>query len=142
MLHWRAGLFFCVFLLWIAVTGMLLNHARSLGFQNVHIEMPLILAAYNMNVPDDYVEKIDILQDSTVVHTQDGKLELSPSDDVQQHVAHFYRGDGITLEKLVLDLHTGKVFGLAGTVFSDLTALAIIFLTLSGLYILWKRRHP
>jgi uncharacterized iron-regulated membrane protein len=46
--------------------------------------------------------------------------------------------------KLIKELHTGKLGGLAGKLLVDSTSLAILALTLSGLY-LWAwpriRRH-
>jgi len=49
-----------------------------------------------------------------------------------------YRGAGLSLERLLLDLHSGRFFGSAGVLVYDLLALAIGFLAISGL-ILWAR---
>jgi len=49
-----------------------------------------------------------------------------------------YRGAGLSLERLLLDLHSGRFFGSAGVLIYDLLALAIGFLAISGL-ILWAR---
>lgn len=104
MLHWRVGLVASLFILIIAITGILLNHSRAMGLHHIFLDHPLILSAYNMNVNEEL------------------------------------RGDGINLEKFILDLHTGKLFGIPGTLISDLAALALIFLTGSGLYNLWRRK--
>ena len=105
MLHWRIGLFASFFILWLAVTGLLLNHSRALGLHHIFIDNPIILSLYNMNVSEEL------------------------------------RGQGINLEKLVLDLHTGTIFKLPGKLLSDLAAIAMIFITLSGLYNLWMRKR-
>ena len=104
-LHWRIGLASAFFVLWLAVTGILLNHSRDWGLNHIFLDNPMILSAYNMDVEETL------------------------------------RGRGISLEKLVLDLHTGSVFGLSGKVISDLVAIALIFITLSGLYNLWMRKR-
>jgi hypothetical protein len=49
-----------------------------------------------------------------------------------------YRGDGLSLERLLLDLNSGRIFGPIGLFVYDLLALTLGFLTLSGL-VLWLR---
>ena len=44
----------------------------------------------------------------------------------------------MSLERLLLDLHSGRFFGSAGVLVYDVLALAIGFLAISGL-ILWIR---
>lgn len=105
MLHWRIGLAASFFILWLAVTGLFLNHSRTMGLDHIFMDHPFILSLYGMNVSEEL------------------------------------RGQGINLEKFILDLHTGSVFGLSGKILSDLAALAMIFITLSGLYNLWMRKR-
>ena len=103
-LHWRVGLIAVFFIIWLAVTGLLLNHSRTFGLDHIFLDHPVILSAYNMNVEEEL------------------------------------RGRGINLEKFILDLHTGNFFGIPGKFISDLAAIALIFLALSGLYSLWMRK--
>ncbi|MGF1548283.1 MAG: PepSY domain-containing protein [Thiotrichales bacterium] len=51
-----------------------------------------------------------------------------------------YPGAGVTLERLLLDLHSGRLFGRAGVLLFDAVALIIIALALSGVGITWLRR--
>ena len=139
-LHWRVGLIAAFFIIWLSITGVLLNHSRSLGFHEYYSENSFILSAYNMNVPEGYIENIEKKDGQVLVTTQDETLTLSEGDNVEQEVARSYRGEGVNIEKIILDLHTGKIFGLSGTVISDLAALALLFLTFSGLYNLWRRK--
>lgn len=44
------------------------------------------------------------------------------------------------LERVVIDIHSGKFFGFPGTLFMDLTALATIFLIATGIYTWYKNR--
>lgn len=46
---------------------------------------------------------------------------------------------GPTLEQVILDTHSGRLFGMAGVYFADVIALLTIVLTLMGVY-LWYRR--
>ena len=51
-----------------------------------------------------------------------------------------WRGRGLTVERLLLDLHSGRILGGAGPLLMDLVALFLIVLSLSGL-ILFKLRN-
>jgi len=53
-------------------------------------------------------------------------------------ISQQYRGNGPSLERLMLDLHSGRIFGPIGILVYDLLALAIGFLAISGL-VLWVR---
>jgi hypothetical protein len=51
-----------------------------------------------------------------------------------------YRGRALTWERVLLDLHAGRIFGRHGVWLSDATAFALIFLSCSGL-VGWLRRR-
>lgn len=51
-----------------------------------------------------------------------------------------YRGRGLSVERLLVDLHAGRIFGAFGTWLVDLTAIACLGLAVSGLW-LWSRRR-
>jgi len=59
-------------------------------------------------------------------------------DELRQAIAHSYRGQGPSVERVLLDLHSGRIFGTAGVIVYDLLALALGFLAFSG-FILWLR---
>lgn len=59
-------------------------------------------------------------------------------DAIQVSITSLYRGDGLSLERVLLDLHSGRIFGSIGVLIYDLLALALGFLSISGL-ILWFR---
>jgi len=59
-------------------------------------------------------------------------------DGLQEAVTGSYRGEGPSLERLLLDLHSGRIFGTIGVLVYDLLALALGFLSISGL-VLWFR---
>lgn len=76
----------------------------------------------------------------------DGQAAATPTwatsttapEPLQEAIARHYRGSGPSLERFLLDLHSGRIFGSIGILVYDLLALAIAFLALSGL-ILWAR---
>jgi len=55
-----------------------------------------------------------------------------------QAITQQYRGDGLSLERVLLDLHSGRIFGSMGLLVYDLLSLTLGFLAVSGL-ILWFR---
>lgn len=58
------------------------------------------------------------------------------SHNIQQHsLSH-----EIHWERLLLDLHSGRLFGSWGKYLMDFAALALIYLSLSGIYVWWKKR--
>ena len=62
---------------------------------------------------------------------------LAP-ETIQQAIGQHYRGDNLSLERLLLDAHSGRIFGTIGILVYDLLALAVGFLALSGM-LLWLR---
>jgi uncharacterized iron-regulated membrane protein len=61
----------------------------------------------------------------------DAKLERA----LQNH----YRSEVLPLERLLLDLHSGRFFGSAGPWIMDAAAVLLVLLALSGTWI-WLRR--
>ncbi len=57
---------------------------------------------------------------------------------IHQAVTHQYRGDSLKLERVLLDAHSGRFFGSIGVFIYDLLALAVGFLSISGL-VFWFR---
>lgn len=51
-----------------------------------------------------------------------------------------YRGKGLPLERVVLDLHSGRILGNAGVLLVDAAAILFLLLAISGIW-LWGRRR-
>jgi prepilin-type processing-associated H-X9-DG protein len=66
--------------------------------------------------------------------------------NIYQTTLEQYRGKGLTLERIILDMHSGRLLGNWGIYFTDLIAIFMIFLAASGLW-LWgvrifkKKKH-
>lgn len=58
---------------------------------------------------------------------------------VYQQMLQLYRGKGLDLERVILDLHSGRLLNQGGVYFFDFIAIALIFLACSGLW-LWTVR--
>jgi hypothetical protein len=50
-------------------------------------------------------------------------------------------GDGVSYERVLQDLHSGRFFGLAGTVIVDAAAVVLLLLALSGVYLWFKLKR-
>jgi len=70
--------------------------------------------------------------------TPDWSFGESAPDLLHRTITQSYRGEGLSLEKLLLDFHSGRIFGPIGVIVYDLMALSIGFLAVSGL-LLWFR---
>lgn len=53
-----------------------------------------------------------------------------------------YRGEVLPIERVLLDLHSGRIFGRYGYLIMDIAAVLLILLALSGTLIWMKRRRP
>lgn len=51
-----------------------------------------------------------------------------------------FRGRGLTQERVILDLHSGRIFGEYGTYVMDAAAVALLWLSCSGLWVWWRLR--
>ncbi|NQY87294.1 MAG: PepSY domain-containing protein [Colwellia sp.] len=56
----------------------------------------------------------------------------------EQQASLAYRSQFLTLERIILDAHSGRILGFVGVLFMDAVAILLILLSLSGLYI-WIR---
>lgn len=63
-----------------------------------------------------------------------------PAAEHLQAIETRYRGRGLTVERVLADLHSGRIFATAGTLFMDLVAVCMIALSLSG-FVLWIRHN-
>ncbi len=52
-----------------------------------------------------------------------------------------YRGKGLSLERIILDLHSGRVFGPAGRWLADIAALLFILLAMTGIWMWFKTKQ-
>lgn len=61
------------------------------------------------------------------------------SNELQQELASYFHGNGITVERVLLDLHNGRILGRYGVWVIDLVGIFLVLIALSGFW-LWLRR--
>lgn len=61
-------------------------------------------------------------------------------DDLNTQLLQQYRGAGLPLERVLLDLHSGRLFGEVGVIIVDIAAIILLILALSGCWMWIKRR--
>lgn len=73
--------------------------------------------------------KWEKLADATAVSW----IDAAPlPENLKADLFRSHRGDGLSLHRVMLDIHSGRFFGKAGVYVVDFAALALLFLTLSG----------
>lgn len=60
-------------------------------------------------------------------------------EELQQDLLKQYRGSGLTIERVLLDLHSGRIVGAWGVYFVDLIALFLLILSCTGVW-MWSQR--
>lgn len=231
--HKRLGIITAAFVLFLSVTGLLLNHTTELDLSGKHVRSNWLLNWYDIEVSDKqksfvakayivtqlgerlylndkeiekgvenligvlplndqfviaYDQKLMLLNSSAelieVLSSVDGvpagmkNLGVGESDELVIHAAHGfytvdlesldwheedhmnatwsesidisqalfdrikeqYRGTGLPLERVVQDIHSGRILGQWGVYFMDFVSVLFIILAISGIY-MWCRRH-
>lgn len=59
--------------------------------------------------------------------------ETAPSEELLDAILEHHQGQGLSLYRVLLDLHAGRLFGWGGRTAMDLTAVAILLLVSSGI---------
>ncbi len=90
-----------------------------------------VMAAHGVYSAD---RDLVIWQDSPEAITVWVDSENLPAD-LYQHLLQKYRGYGLSLERVVLDLHSGRIFGQYGIYIMDAAAVLMLFLAFSGSWI-------
>jgi len=229
--HRSVGALAALFVLILAITGVMLNHTLDLKLEQRHLNWPWLLAHYGVAdvtadrvylLDDNVISQIDEqvfvdaqpvvkslkpiiggihLDDITVVASDDALILLSPEgeyietlgsaigipsniqniglfhglpvlqtrngmwrsdflleqwenislqgvswsepttmpDSVSKDLARYFHGEGITVERFVLDLHNGHILGAIGVWLLDFFGVLLVVLSLSGLW-MWLKR--
>ena len=127
-------------------------------------ELVEILAGFN-GLPAD-INRIGLLSGHPVLDTENGYFQgdaqllnwtpLTNNPAVQdtrwsvstnlpvataQQIASRYRGNGLTVERVILDLHSGRILGAFGPLLADLVAVIFILLAMTGIWMWFKTRR-
>ncbi len=63
----------------------------------------------------------------------------APPESFKRKVSRYYRAHALSMERVLLDLHSGRAFGPRGPLLMDFAALVMIFLSLSGPWLWWRQ---
>jgi len=97
---------------------------------------PVVQTRDGMRRADFMLEQWEYITLPAVSWSQNKDL---PEDIDQQLAAYFY-GKGISVERLVLDIHNGHIVDKYGVWLLDIIAILLVLLSLTGLY-LWFKHH-
>lgn len=68
-------------------------------------------------------------------------VAAAPPPALRERVIAAYRGEGLTLHRVIVDLHSGRIFGRVGIWVVDAAAIGLLFLTFSGVYSVIRGRR-
>jgi len=86
---------------------------------------------------DEHILDWDVTTNDDIVWTKEYKI----NSDERERLLTAYRGNGLKLERVLLDLHSGRIFGRYGIYLMDAAAIALLWLSLSGLWVWSSRRR-
>jgi hypothetical protein len=86
-------------------------------------------------IADEEILKWDTVDNAGITWSQSNELNETKRENLRKS----YRGEGLTLERVILDLHSGRILGQFGVYLMDAAAIALIWLSISGLWI-WLQR--
>jgi len=90
----------------------------------------------------EFVERVPGARDAADASGERLEMETAPTDEgIRQAILKHHQGEGLSLYRVLLDLHSGRLFGWGGRTVMDLTAVAIVLLVSSGLGG-WLRKSP
>jgi hypothetical protein len=89
----------------------------------------------------DYLSDENFLEWTTAPDTGIAwAVATPPAQQLAHALRKTWRGTGLSLERVLLDLHSGRILGKAGVWFVDAAALLFLLLAGSGVW-LWSRRR-
>ena len=59
----------------------------------------------------------------------------------EQKISKFFVGEGVSLEQIILDFHSGAVFQRAGKLFFDAVSILLIILSFSGIWLWYIKKR-
>lgn len=116
-------------------TGQSFSDIRRLG---VKYQRPVIETAEPLYyMADEHILDWDVIVDEGVIWSQPS----APDEQRMEQLRRAYRGNGLSLERVILDLHSGRIFGAYGIYLMDAAAIALLWLGSSGAWVWWSRRR-
>ncbi|MDF1644822.1 MAG: PepSY-associated TM helix domain-containing protein [Pseudomonadales bacterium] len=102
-----------------------------------------VLIRVGIDKSSSQVYKLNLEMAQWAIVTPVGQYEwpslLAIPSDLQAALLSDYRGTDISWERVLLDLHSGRLFGSVGNWLMDIVAVLILLLASSGLRLWWAR---
>ncbi len=132
-------------LLVVSPTGELIERIESAegvpaGMNRIGLTVSgqlVIRAAHGDYLPD--LEKLDWRKSATADVGWATPVTLPP--ELEKKLLQAYRGSGLPLERVILDLHSGRIVGQWGVYVVDGAALLFLALVITGLWMWVKQRN-
>ncbi len=86
---------------------------------------------------DEHILDWDVITNEGIEWTEKYTL----NEDEREKLLVAYRGNGLKLERVILDLHSGRIFGQYGIYLMDAAAIVLLWLSLSGFWVWSSRRR-
>ena len=127
----------------ISKEGYIINKENALPFtiKNIGINEDEMV----INDSEDKIwssESINGVWELTENRTVQWSIEGSITPINQEKIRKYFVGDGVSLEQVILDFHSGAIFQKAGKLFFDIISILLIILSFTGIW-LWtiKRKY-
>lgn len=92
--------------------------------------------------PDHFIGDADVTAfvpwieaDTAIV---DWSIRSDPAPDEIEALEDLYRGRSLTVERLLIEIHSGRIVGAAGPLLLDVVAIGFILLGISGVVVWWR----
>ena len=116
-------------------TGISFSNIQRLGMKYKRPVIETSEPLYYM--ADEHILDWDVITNEGIEWTEQYVL----NNDEREALLVAYRGNGLKLERVILDLHSGRIFGSYGVYLMDVAAIALLWLSLSGLWVWSSRRR-
>ena len=127
----------------ISKEGYIINKENILPFtvKNIGVNGDEVV----INDSEDKIwssESINGVWELTENRTVQWSMEGSITPTNQEKIRKYFVGDGVSLEQVILDFHSGAIFQKAGKLFFDIISILLIILSFTGIW-LWtiKRKY-
>lgn len=87
-------------------------------------------------IADEHILDWDVIINEDIEWSIQTRLDNEQINELR----HAFRGNGLNMERVILDLHSGRIFGQYGIYLMDAAAVALLWLSFSGWWVWWRRR--
>lgn len=147
----------------VGTTKRVYYYGQTVAYTDEGIVEPIEVLEQGLSLPEGLVEKIGSNSAGRLVVQVDGKTYTFVDDDLlkwvkvnsdvrwsgaralsKERYAHFQEviiGQGFPMDRVILDFHSGNIFGVIGKVLVDVFTVGIVGLSFSGLLLLRRSKR-